>query len=110
MVILIEKWNRIIDIMNGRDNEYYSPENGRAYQEELLDTLTWFSKWKNDHDERVKNGDRTEYNFFAAETWNCIQMMLLGHVVIIQYWCIGKRMNINPRVLNTDPVEHHFGN
>ena len=63
MVILIGKWNRIIDIMNGRDNEYYSPENGRAYQEELLDTLTWFSKWKKDHDERVKNGSRTEYIF-----------------------------------------------
>ena len=28
MVILIEKWNRIIDITNGQDNEYYSPENG----------------------------------------------------------------------------------
>ena len=39
-----------------------------------------------------------------------MQMLILSHVVVIEYWCIGKGMNVNPRVLNTDPVEHHFGN
>ena len=39
-----------------------------------------------------------------------MQMLILSHVDIIEYWCIGKGMSINPRVLKTDPVEHHFGN
>ena len=66
--ILIEKWNRIIDIMNGRDNEYYSPEDGRAYQEELLDTLAWFSKWKKDHDDDLHTMQRklTEIENFTV--------------------------------------------
>ena len=109
LVVFIEKWNRIVDIMNGRD-EYYTSVNGRSIQEELLITLTWLTVWKNDHDTRVEEGVNTIYNFFAPETWNCIQMLILSHVVIIEYWCIGKCMSINPRVLNTDPVEHHFGN
>ena len=39
LVVFIEKWNRIVDIMNGRD-EYYTSVNGRSIQEELLITLT----------------------------------------------------------------------
>ena len=109
LVVFIEKWNRIVDIMNGRD-EYYSEVNGRSIQEELLTTLSWLTVWKQDHDQRVEDGINTIYNFFAPETWNCMQMLILSHVVVIEYWCIGKGMKVNPRVLNTDPVEHHFGN
>ena len=34
LAVFIEKWNRIVDIMNGRD-EYYTSVNGRSIQEEL---------------------------------------------------------------------------
>ena len=37
-------------------------------------------------------------------------MMVLGHVDVIEVWCIQCGMEVNPRVMNTDPVEHHFGN
>ena len=37
-------------------------------------------------------------------------MLLLFHVCLIEFWCIGKGMTIHPRKLMTDPVEKHFGN
>ena len=40
LVVLIEKWNHLVDIINGRD-KYYSPVNRRSIQEKLLSTLTW---------------------------------------------------------------------
>ena len=109
LVVFIKKWNELVDIMNGR-GEYYCRKNGRNMQEKLLDHLYWLSNWKLDHDARVEKGERDEYNFFADETWKCMQMLLLSHVVLIHYWCIERDMSINPHVLNTDPVEHHFGN
>ena len=109
-VVFIEKWDRLVDIMNARDGVQYTPENGRAIQEELLKLLTWLTNWHNDHEEAVKQGMRTEYNFFADETWKCMQMLLLGHVSLIQLYCINRGMTIDPRAINTDPVEHHFGN
>jgi len=58
----------------------------------------------------VDSAGRDEYNFFADENWKGMQMLFLSHVVLIQFWRIERNMKINPRVLNTDPVEHHFGN
>ena len=95
-------------VLNGRDG-YYSPVDGRYIHEELLSTITWLTTWKNDHDECVEQGINTKFNFFASDTWNCMQMLIMSYVVIIKNWCIGKSMSINPHVLNTDPVEHHFG-
>ena len=66
--------------------------------------------WSNDHDKRVEARARTEWIFFANETWKCIQLLLLSHVCLIEFWCIGKGMTIHPRKLMTDPVEKHFGN
>jgi hypothetical protein len=75
-----------------------------------LEILQWFSKWKALHDERLKAGDATEFNFFAKETWFCIRALLLGHVTAIQMYCTEKGEKINPRSMNTDAVELHFGN
>ena len=49
------------------------------------------------------------HNFFANETWKCIQSLILAHVSIIQIYCIEKKEKINPRVINTDIVEWFFG-
>lgn len=65
--------------------------------------------WKACHNKEVANGTKTEYNFFAAETWKCIQLLILSHVVVIQIYCLDQKISINPRTLNTDCVEHHFG-
>ena len=37
-------------------------------------------------------------------------MIILSHVVIIQYWCIEKNMKIKPSLMTTYPCENHFGN
>eukprot|EP00984_Skeletonema_dohrnii_P013632 scaffold5653_cov95-Skeletonema_dohrnii-CCMP3373.AAC.7 len=113
----IQHMNNLIDIMNGREG-HYTPQNGLVMQEKLLAILDWFSKWKNDHDKRISDPDdypdmkksRTEYNFLAPITWDCLRNLILGHVFIIQYYCIERGFTIDPRTLNTDPVEQHFGN
>ncbi len=74
----------------------------------MLDTLAWFSSWKELHDERVEEEAATEYNFFAAETSFCIKSLLLSHVAVIQFYCIERGNSVNPRTLNTDAVEWHF--
>ena len=66
LFVFIERWNRLVDIMNGRD-KYYSPANGCSIQEELLSTLTWLTTWNNDHGEHVEKGINTEFNLFAPE-------------------------------------------
>ncbi len=106
----IEKWNRLVDIMNGRDGKYYTPENGREIQRVLLKHLTWLTKWKISHNEGVKKGEQTEWNFFADETWRCIQLLILSHVCIIEHYCVKRGFKIHPCRLNTDPVEKHFCN
>ena len=60
MIKFIEKWNRLIDVMNDRDGKYHAPENGRSTQEKKLDFLSWFTRWSNNHDMRVESGTRTE--------------------------------------------------
>jgi len=53
-----------------------------------------------------KNGGKsTAYILFADETWFCIKSLLLGHVTIIQLYCVMKGESISPRTMNTDTVE-----
>ena len=66
------------------------PGNAAQRQTVLLKMLTWFSRWKELHDERVEEKHATGYNFFANETWFCIKSLLLGHVTIIQLYCVMK--------------------
>merc|ERR1711957_91926 len=96
--------NALIDICNGKHAEH-TPENGLDRQHELLCILDWFSRWKQLHDERVEMEEADENNFFANETWKCIQSLIVAHVSIIQIYCIEKKEKINPRVINTDVVK-----
>ena len=105
---LCENVNNLADICNGR-HERHTPANAVERQHNLLRILDWFSKWKSIHDERVAAKEATEYNFFAEETWGCIQALVLAHVAIIQLHCVEKKVAINPRVINTDVVEWFFG-
>jgi hypothetical protein len=75
----------------------------------LLDTLVWFSRWKELHDERVRVKLATEYNFFANETWFCIKSLLLACITVIQIYCVMDKESISPRMMNTDTVECFFG-
>ncbi len=110
LIIFIEKWNRMVDIMLGHAYGAYTPENGRRIQLDLLSFLRWMTKWNNDHKERMAKGERTEWNFFADATWNCIQMLILSHVVIIEFYCRKMGFKIKPSAITTDPCEKHFGN
>lgn len=105
----VKHMNDLVDITNGRLG-YYTPHNALEMQKKLLNILDWFSCWKKDNDKRIAKKERTEYNFLATITWECLQNLILGHVFMIQYYVIGKEYKIDPRTLNTDPVEHHFGN
>lgn len=91
LIYFCDKWNDIVDITNGRDGNYYTPQNGNAMQMKLLNILDWFSKWKKNHDDAVVSGDKTEFNFFADATWKCIQMLILSHVVMIELYCIKRK-------------------
>jgi hypothetical protein len=99
-----EQWNEVIDICNGRHGPH-SPDNAAMRQTRLLDTLVWFSQWKELHDERVRAKLATEYNFFANETWFCIKPLLLAHITVAQIYCVMKGESISPRTMNTDTVE-----
>jgi hypothetical protein len=99
-----EQWNEVIDICNGRHGPH-SPDNAAMRQTRLLDTLVWFSRWKELHDERVRAKLATEYNFFANETWFCIKSLLLAHITVVQIYCVMKGESISPRTMNTDTVE-----
>ena len=103
-----EHWNEVVDICNGRWGPH-SPANATQQQTSLLETLAWFSRWKELHDKRVKEKHATEYNFFANETWFCIKSLLLGHVAVMHIYCVIKGESISPRTMNTDTVEWFFG-
>jgi hypothetical protein len=103
-----EQWNEVIDVCNGRHGPH-SPDNAVMQQTRLLDTLVWFSRWKDLHDERVRAKLATEYNFFANKTWFCIKSLLLAHITVIQIYCVMKGESISPRTMNTDTVEWFFG-
>ncbi len=102
-----ERWNEVVDICNGRCGPH-SPANVTQRQTSLLETLAWFSRWKELHDKRVKEKLATEYNFFANETWFCIKLLLLGHVAVMHIYCVIKGKSISPRTMNTDTVEWVF--
>ena len=37
-------------------------------------------------------------------------MLILSHVVVIQLYCVNKKMKVHPKRITTDPCEKHFGN
>ena len=106
---LCSHWNGVVDICNGRSGPH-SPENALTRQAQLLETLNWFSNWRVLHEKMMSEKQASEYIFFANETWFCIKSLLLGHVTAIEIFCVRKGKNINPRAMNTDTVEWHFGN
>jgi hypothetical protein len=59
---LCEHRNFVVDICNGPDGPQ-SPVNAAMRQSHLFDTLVWFSKWKELHDERVMKKLATEFIF-----------------------------------------------
>ena len=61
----------------------------------LLDTLVWFSRWKELHDERVRVKLATAHNFFANKTWFCIKSLLLAHITVIQLYRVIKGESIS---------------
>ena len=71
--------------------------------------LNWFTSWKQLHESWLASKEATKFNFFADETWNCIQALILAQVATIQLHCIEKGESVNPRVMNTDVVEWFFG-
>jgi hypothetical protein len=105
---LCERWNEVIDICNGRHG-LHSPGNAVMRQTCLLDTLVWFFRWKELHDDRVRLKLATEYKFFANETWFCIKSLLLAHIAVIQIYCVMDNKSISPQTMNTDTVEWLFG-
>ncbi len=107
---ICERWNEVVDICNGRRGPH-SPANATQRQTHLLETLAWFSRWKELHDKRVKEKHATEYNFFANESWFCIKSLLLGHAAVMYIYCgVIKGKSISPRtIMNTDTVEWYFG-
>ena len=105
---LCDKWDLVVDICNGRDGAH-SPENARTRQMVLLDVLSWFTKWEKLHLAAVENGEATEFNFFAQETWFGIRSLILAHVCAIQMYSVQNGQKVNPRSMNTDVVEWFFG-
>ena len=95
VVDLCEHWNYVVDTCNGQDGPH-SPDNAAMRQSCLFDTLVWFSKWKELHDERVRKKLATEFNFFANETWFCIKSLLLAHTTVIQIYCASKGQSVSP--------------
>ena len=61
-----ERWNEFVDICNGRRGPH-SPANATQQQMSLLETLAWFSRWKELHDKRVKGKHATEYIFLQMK-------------------------------------------
>lgn len=63
------------------------------------------------HDDAVadESHDTNEFNFFANETWLCIEALILAQVSAIQLFCIDTKQKINPRSMNTYVVEWYFG-
>jgi hypothetical protein len=106
---LCRNWNEVVDLCNGKIGPN-TPANAVEWQMRLLSILEYFSRWKSKHDEQVFAGLATKYNFFADETWFCIRSLLLSHVTAIQIYCVENSKSINPRTMNTDMVEWHFGN
>ncbi len=61
-----ERWNEVIGICNRRRGPH-SPANATQWQTSLLETLAWFSNWRELHDKRVKEKHSTEYIFLQMK-------------------------------------------
>jgi hypothetical protein len=105
---LCEHWNVVVDICNGRDGPH-SPENACERQTILFKAYVWFCRWKELHNERVRDKRATEYNFLADETWFCIKTLLLCHVMALQIYFVEQGESVTPQTMNTDTVEWFFG-
>ena len=100
--------DRFVDLINGRDKNkgpnnytrYWTPDNAREIQRELLDFLK--DLWD------FKQKAPAPCNFFADQTWNGLQRTTLGYVAMIEYYVVGQKMSISPRSTLTDALEHHF--
>jgi hypothetical protein len=104
---LCKHWNGVVN----NSNYCVSPhtrDNAQQRQTTLLETLAWFSRWKELHDERVKWGNANRWIFFADKTYFCIQSLLLSQITAIQIYCVKKGESINPGTMNTDTVRWHF--
>jgi hypothetical protein len=62
------------------------------------------------HYPKVRDNSASNFNVCADATWFCIKSLLLGHVTGIKIFCIKNGKRINPRTINTDTIEWHFGN
>jgi hypothetical protein len=74
---LCEHWNAVVDICNGREGPH-SPNNAAMRQSCLLDTLVWFSRCKELHDEKVRKKLATEFIFFAEKELVLHQVIVAG--------------------------------
>ncbi len=54
------------------------PGKAAQWQTVLLETLAWFLRWKDLHNERVEEKHATAYNYFADETWFLHQVIVAG--------------------------------
>ncbi len=104
---LCECWSEVNDICNGRDGPH-SPENAYQRQAILSKTYVWFCRWKELHDERVIDNVPLSTIFFPDETWFCIKMLLLGHVMAIQIYCVEQGESVMPQTMSTDTFEWFF--
>ncbi len=91
---LCEHWCSIVDICNGWDGPH-SPSNAAQKQTWLLDMLAWVFRWKELHDEMVKEKRSTEYSHFTEKTWFCIKSLLLAHITVIQIYCVTNGKSIS---------------
>ncbi len=66
VVDFCEHWNEVVDIFNGRRGPH-SLANVTQRQTGLLETLAWFSKWKELHNKRVKEEHATKYIFLQMK-------------------------------------------
>ncbi len=109
---LCKHWNGVVNICNGQDGNCrdspHTRDNAQQRQTTLLETLAWFGRWKELHDERVKQGRANRWIVFADETYFYIQSLLLSQIMAIQIYCVKKGDSINPQTMNTDTVEWHF--
>ncbi len=101
---LFTHWNGVVDICNGRSGPH-SAENALNRQTQLLETLNLFSNWRILHEKMLSNKRASEYIFLQTRLG-----FVSGHVTAIKIFCVGNGKKINPRSMNTDTVEWHFGN
>eukprot|EP00978_Attheya_sp_CCMP212_P043070 scaffold274581_cov57-Attheya_sp.AAC.3 len=103
---MVGQWSRVSTLLTSPQ----SPEDGRGTQEELLGILTWFANWCEMHDLELQQGKKTNQNCLPSGIWRDLHSLMIGHVVIIQYYCIENGQTVVPKNTNMDPCENHFAN